>query len=180
MRCARTYRWVRMHRHHAVFTEPGIFFAVRSWADCITNMFGFDLRQAHGLRIVLFEDCSAFTRVAACTLALSPIRDTLIEGFSHFVTSVTAPIAIPLIVTCIKERHWPFDQLHDCDIAGRTDLQRADFWRAIDNPGGIYGSHGDHLLQRVAEREKLAHYPWQVGHARRVTREHVAVGRNRT
>ena len=36
-------------------------------------------------RIVLFEDCSAFTRVAACTLALSPIRDTLIEGFSHFV-----------------------------------------------------------------------------------------------
>src|SRR5258708_6793256 len=29
-----------------------------------------------GLRIVLFEDCSAFTRVTACTLALSPIRDT--------------------------------------------------------------------------------------------------------
>src|SRR5271157_3061656 len=46
-----------------------------------------------GLRIVLFEDCSAFTRVAACTLALSPIRDTLIEGFSHFVASMTAPIA---------------------------------------------------------------------------------------
>src|ERR1700687_3636208 len=41
------------------------------------------------LRIVLFEDCSAFTRVAACTLALSPICDTLIEGFSHFVTSMT-------------------------------------------------------------------------------------------
>src|SRR4030081_1457795 len=46
-----------------------------------------------GLRIVLFGDCSAFTRVTACTLALSPIRDTLIEGFSHFVTSMTAPIA---------------------------------------------------------------------------------------
>src|SRR6266436_6153131 len=29
----------------------------------------------------------------ACTLALPPIRDTLIEGFSHFVTSMTAPIA---------------------------------------------------------------------------------------
>jgi hypothetical protein len=37
-----------------------------------------------GLRIVLFEACSAFTRVAACKLALSPMRDTLIEGFSHF------------------------------------------------------------------------------------------------
>src|SRR5207245_9826301 len=46
-----------------------------------------------GLHIVLFEACSAFTRVAACTLALSPVRDTLIEGFSHFVTSMTAPIA---------------------------------------------------------------------------------------
>src|SRR6476646_4436126 len=46
-----------------------------------------------GLHIVLFEACSTFTRVAACTLALSPIRDTLIEGFSHFVTSMTAPIA---------------------------------------------------------------------------------------
>src|SRR5438034_10970670 len=31
------------------------------------------------LRIVLFEACSAFTRVTACTLALSPIRDTLIR-----------------------------------------------------------------------------------------------------
>src|ERR1700682_5436680 len=46
-----------------------------------------------GLHIDLFEACSAFARVAACTLALSPIRDTLIEGFSHFVTSMTAPIA---------------------------------------------------------------------------------------
>jgi hypothetical protein len=42
---------------------------------------------------VLFEVCSAFTCVAACTLALSPVRDTLIEGFSHLVSSMTAPIA---------------------------------------------------------------------------------------
>src|SRR6516164_5804719 len=46
-----------------------------------------------GLHIVVFEVCSAFTHVAACQLALSPIRDTLIEGFSHFVTSMTAPVA---------------------------------------------------------------------------------------
>jgi hypothetical protein len=43
--------------------------------------------------IIRIKACSAFTRVAACTLALSPIRDTLIEGFSHFVISMTAPIA---------------------------------------------------------------------------------------
>src|SRR6202165_1494199 len=46
-----------------------------------------------GPHIVLFEACSAFTRGAACTLARSQIRDTLIEGFSHFVTFMTAPIA---------------------------------------------------------------------------------------
>src|SRR5262249_11783228 len=46
-----------------------------------------------GLRIVLFEACSAFTRVAACTLAPSPIRDTLSEGFSYLVTSIAAPVA---------------------------------------------------------------------------------------
>src|SRR5213079_574813 len=46
-----------------------------------------------GLHIVLFEACSAFTRVTACTLALPPIRDTLPEGFSHFVSSMTAPVA---------------------------------------------------------------------------------------
>jgi hypothetical protein len=45
-----------------------------------------------GLRIVLFEDCSAFTRVTACTLAKSPNVTLYIEGFSHFVTSMTAPI----------------------------------------------------------------------------------------
>jgi len=43
-----------------------------------------------GLRIDLFEACSAFTRVTACTLALSPICDSLSEGFSHFVTSMTS------------------------------------------------------------------------------------------
>ena len=46
-----------------------------------------------GPHIFLFEVCSAFTCVAACTLALPPIRDTLSEGFSHFVTSMTAPVA---------------------------------------------------------------------------------------
>ena len=46
-----------------------------------------------GLHIVLFEACSAFTRVAACTLARSPIRDPLSEGFRHFVASMPAPVA---------------------------------------------------------------------------------------
>jgi len=45
-----------------------------------------------GPRIDLFEACSAFTHVAAWTLALSPYVVTcLTEGFRHFVTSMPAP-----------------------------------------------------------------------------------------
>jgi hypothetical protein len=45
-------------------------------------------------RIVLFEAYSAFTRVTACTLALSPYFVTRItEGFNYFVTSIVAPVA---------------------------------------------------------------------------------------
>src|ERR1700724_3692025 len=35
----------------------------------------------------------ALTRVAACTLARSPIREPLSEGFRHFVASMPAPVA---------------------------------------------------------------------------------------
>src|SRR5450755_2723109 len=45
-------------------------------------------------RAVAVSSSSAMVSLLVCnTLALSPIRDTLIEGFSHFVTSMTAPIA---------------------------------------------------------------------------------------
>src|ERR1700750_638112 len=52
-------------------------------------------RKGHrvGLRIVLFEACSAFTRVTACTLPLSPILEHHSEAFSYFVTSIAAPVA---------------------------------------------------------------------------------------
>src|SRR5258708_36683673 len=52
-------------------------------------------RKGHrvGPHIVLFEACSAFTRVTACTLALSLICVTLSEGFSYFLTSKAAPAA---------------------------------------------------------------------------------------
>ena len=46
-----------------------------------------------GLCIDLFETCSAFTHVTACTLAKSLYMTLYTRGFSHFVTSMTAPIA---------------------------------------------------------------------------------------
>jgi hypothetical protein len=70
-----------------------------------------------GLHIDLFEACSAFTRVAACTLALPPIRDTLIEGFSHFVTSMTAPIASGWSVA-----GWDLHPLESAAFARRTPM----------------------------------------------------------
>ena len=66
-----------------------------------------------GSRIVLFEACSAFTRVTACSLALPPIRGRFSEGFSRFVTSLAAPIATGWSVSpggaCT---HWKAPPLH--------------------------------------------------------------------
>jgi len=77
---------------HAVATTPaqrlGMSFARFPSRVSLPHMCGWV-----GLRIVLFEDCSAFTRVTACTLAKSPNVTLYIKGFSHFVTSMTASIA---------------------------------------------------------------------------------------
>src|SRR5215471_1240865 len=84
-----------------------------------------------GLHIVLFEICSAFTHVAACPLALSPIRDTLIEGFSHFVTSMTAPIASG----GSEFAGWDLHPLESAALPRRTPDTDFD----CDNPGCRHG-----------------------------------------
>jgi hypothetical protein len=38
-----------MHRSRALSIAPGTFFVAQSWADCITNMPGFNLQQAQAL-----------------------------------------------------------------------------------------------------------------------------------
>jgi hypothetical protein len=43
---ARIYPWRKIHRSRAPSIAPGTFFVAQSWADCITNMPGFNLRQA--------------------------------------------------------------------------------------------------------------------------------------
>jgi DNA topoisomerase III len=43
-----------MHRSRAPSIAPGTFFVAQSWADCITNMAGFNLRQA---QVWLATDC---------------------------------------------------------------------------------------------------------------------------
>jgi hypothetical protein len=39
-----------MHRSRAPSIAPGTFFVAQPWADCITNMPGFNLRQAQAYR----------------------------------------------------------------------------------------------------------------------------------
>jgi hypothetical protein len=46
---ARIYPWRKMRRSRAPSIAPGAFFVAQLWADCITNMAGFNLRQAHRL-----------------------------------------------------------------------------------------------------------------------------------
>src|ERR1700738_432232 len=46
---ARIYPLRKMHRSRAPSIAPGTFFVAQPWADCITNMPGFNLRQAHRL-----------------------------------------------------------------------------------------------------------------------------------
>jgi hypothetical protein len=69
----------------------------RDWEHCLAHSPGPVSLPRKGGRVglcnVLFEDCSAFTRVTACTLAKSPNVTLYIRGFSHFVSSMTAPIA---------------------------------------------------------------------------------------
>src|SRR3984893_6784889 len=46
---ARIYPWRKMRRSRAPSIAPGTFFVAQPWADCITNMPGFNLRQAQGV-----------------------------------------------------------------------------------------------------------------------------------
>jgi hypothetical protein len=43
---ARIYPWRKMHLSRAPSIAPGTFFVAQSWVDSITNMAGFNLRQA--------------------------------------------------------------------------------------------------------------------------------------
>src|SRR5262245_36426400 len=70
-----------------------------------------------GACIDLFEACSAFTRVTACTLALSPMRDTLSEGSSYIVTSIAAPVA-----SGWSDAGWDFHPLESAAFPRRTPL----------------------------------------------------------
>src|SRR5260370_27095381 len=59
-----------------------------------------------GLHIVLFEVCSAFTRVAACTLARSPIRDRYPRA-----SDISSPPCLPRLLPAGAVAGWALHPL---------------------------------------------------------------------
>jgi hypothetical protein len=93
------------------------------------------------------EACSAITRVTACTLALSPIRDTLTGGFSHFVASMTAPVASGWSgLPGGAYTHWKAPPLHGAH-PNRTSRLTAATIRP-DHCVMLGGKSGDRRLRR--------------------------------
>ena len=45
---ARIYPWRKMRQSRAPSSAPDTFFVAQSWADCTTNMAGFNFRQPQG------------------------------------------------------------------------------------------------------------------------------------
>ena len=90
----------------------------------------------------------------------------------------TLPLRLLLRVS--TNSHRPLDHAPGSTRrpARRPAACRASAARPITR-AGFSGRHGDHLLEREAQVEELAHHPGQVRHARRVAREDVDVGRDR-
>src|SRR5262245_16013529 len=62
--------------------------------------------------------CSAFTRVTVCTHArVTVFRDTLTEGFSHFVTSIA-----PRLLPAGAFAGWDLHSLESAALARRTPI----------------------------------------------------------
>jgi hypothetical protein len=71
---ARIYPWRRMHRSRAPLIAPGTFFVAQSWAGCITNMPGFNLRQAQAQEARMSVNDRADNLASAVRYALETIR----------------------------------------------------------------------------------------------------------
>ncbi|SIO66941.1 hypothetical protein SAMN05443247_11552 [Bradyrhizobium erythrophlei] len=79
LRYARIYPWRKMHRFHAPSIAPGAFFVAQSWADCTTNMPGFNL-PAH-FRLLTGRKSHRLHRPAACSCRRPPEMRT--QAFRH-------------------------------------------------------------------------------------------------
>jgi hypothetical protein len=65
-----------MHRFRAPSFAPGTFFVAQPWADCITNVLGFNLRQARRLRRFFCFGGDAILALAAMVIKRRRVGST--------------------------------------------------------------------------------------------------------
>ena len=89
-------------------------------------------RKGHrvGLRIVLFEACSAFTRVAACTLARSPYFVTRYPKASD----ISSPPCLLRLLPAGAVAGWDLHPLESAAFSRRTP--EAEIWLTIQRGPG--------------------------------------------
>src|SRR6267154_2539311 len=93
-----------------------------------------------------------------CTLALPPICDTLIEGFSHFVTSMTAPIASGW--SGCRMGFAPIGKRRLCTAhtqLGHRFVQAATAWRAAVSHSSIEIPAANTAIARCSAGFRSAH-----------------------
>src|SRR5258708_17744730 len=107
------------------------------WAPCRSNLpIRISLPRNHyrvGLHIGIFEDCSAFTCVAACTLARSPIRDRY-PGASDILSPPCLPRLLPAGAVAGRGLH----PLESAALSRRTrttaNTAQREYWNTIAGP----------------------------------------------
>src|SRR6202453_4774331 len=84
---SRIYPWRKMPRSRAPSTASGTFFVAQPWADCITNMLGFNLRQAQAFGTMWASDypgISSMGRMMAlallCTMTAAVLFQPVLMG----------------------------------------------------------------------------------------------------
>src|SRR5260370_42475059 len=92
MRRARTYPWIRIRPYRVLLRGQGVLFAAQSWADCITNMSGCDLRQAQpsGIKTQSFW-LTWLGNPAPGSVAIRNVEFFFPRYTSNFISSPSAP-----------------------------------------------------------------------------------------
>src|SRR3954469_9883196 len=67
------------------------------------------------------------------------IRPAERHAVDHGLHRLEQQLALALVVAGVEERGLGFHEVHDRDVAGGADLQRADFRRTVDDLGGRRG-----------------------------------------
>ena len=115
-------------------------------------------RKGHrvGLRIVLFEACSAFTRVAACTLARSPYFVTRYPKASD----ISSPPCLLRLLPAGAVAGWDLHPLESAAFSRRTPLAEIQL-RVMTTESGVPRSEFGKITIMTPGRRRSAASRWR-------------------